>query len=74
MSDNVREELQRKQEATLQRLEASSLPLQINEYTQLVPLDPGNRGTAPTFGYPSWIYKALSNDDGNYYALRRIEG
>lgn len=26
------------------------------------------------FGFPSWVYKAQSNKDGNFYVLRRLEG
>ena len=26
------------------------------------------------FGYPSWVYKAMSSKNGKYYTLRRLEG
>jgi len=37
-------------------------------------LDVSNQRNASIFGYPSWIYKAVSSKDGNTYALRRLEG
>lgn len=77
LSDNVREELQRKGEATLQTLpniSGSLLPASINEYHSLVPLDMTNQKSTQSFGYPSWVYKAFSTEDANTYALRRVEG
>ncbi|KAL7274863.1 PAB-dependent poly(A)-specific ribonuclease subunit 3 [Rhizina undulata] len=76
LSDNLREELQRKGEATLQTLPnvSSILPPTVNEYHSLVPLDMSNQKNTQIFGYPSWVYKAFSTEDGNTYALRRVEG
>ncbi|KAI5783600.1 zinc finger CCCH type domain-containing protein [Geopyxis carbonaria] len=75
LSDNVREELQRKGEATLQTLNLSAvLPASINEYHSLVPLDTTSQKSTQSFGYASWVYKAFSTEDGNTYALRRVEG
>ncbi|EME48099.1 hypothetical protein DOTSEDRAFT_167686 [Dothistroma septosporum NZE10] len=74
LSDNLREELQQKSEATLQTFANSTLPMTVEYLHSLVALDSNNtRSTAP-FGYPSWIYKATSSRDGHVYALRRIEG
>jgi len=44
-------------------------------YHQAYPLDDTHkaRGTTGAFGYPSVIYKVLSHDDGNVYALRRFD-
>ena len=39
-----------------------------------MPLDTNSQKNATLFGYPSWIYKAVSSKDGNTYALRRLEG
>ena len=50
------------------------LPAQIEHFHSLVPLDLNNQKNAAVFGYPSWVYKAQSSKDGNYYALRRLEG
>lgn len=73
--DDVREDLQRKAEATLQTFPNSTLPQNVdNHFHSLVALDTVNSRTSATFGYPSWIYKATSSIDGNMYALRRIEG
>ncbi|KAF8253602.1 hypothetical protein K440DRAFT_618045 [Wilcoxina mikolae CBS 423.85] len=77
LSDNIREELQRKGEAALQtmpNIPGSLLPTSINEYHSLVPLDMSNQKSAQTFGYPSWVYKAFSTEDANTYTLRRVEG
>ena len=52
----------------------STLPPQIDYFHSLVPLDTSNQKNAALFGYPSWIYKAISSKDGNIYALRRLEG
>lgn len=39
-----------------------------------MPLDLSHQKNAAIFGYPSWVYKAQSSKDGNFYALRRLEG
>ncbi|MCJ1437505.1 PAB-dependent poly(A)-specific ribonuclease subunit 3 [Xylographa pallens] len=72
--DALREELQRKSATTLQTLPNSTLPPQIDHFHSLVPLDTNSQKNAAIFGYPSWIYKAVSSKDGNTYALRRLEG
>jgi len=73
--DDLREDLQRKAEATLQTFPNSTLPQNVdNHFHSLVALDSTNQRTATVFGYPSWVYKATSSIDGNAYALRRIEG
>ncbi|KAI9668510.1 MAG: PAB-dependent poly(A)-specific ribonuclease subunit 3 [Trizodia sp. TS-e1964] len=74
ISDSLREELQRKAEKNLQVLQNSSLPINVNEFHSLVPLDNSFKKTMSVFGYPSWIYKGVSEHDGLVYALRRIEG
>jgi PAB-dependent poly(A)-specific ribonuclease subunit 3 len=72
--DNIREDLQRKAEATLQTFANSTLPQNVEYFHSLVALDTGNQKGPTTFGYPSWVYKAISSRDGHTYALRRIEG
>ena len=72
--DELREELQRKSEASLQTFANSALPPSIEHFHSLVALDTNNQKGSATFGYPSWIYKATSGRDGHTYALRRIEG
>ncbi|KAK4976564.1 PAB-dependent poly(A)-specific ribonuclease subunit 3 [Elasticomyces elasticus] len=71
--DNLREELQRKSEATLQVLPNSTLP-QVDHFHTLVPLDTSHQKNASFFGYPSWVYKAVNTKEGNTYTLRRLEG
>lgn len=72
--DDLREDLQRKSEATLQTYANSALPQTVEHFHSLVALDTNNAKGASTFGYQSWIYKATSSRDGHTYALRRIEG
>ncbi|KAF3897037.1 PAN2-PAN3 deadenylation complex subunit PAN3 [Trichophyton interdigitale] len=72
--NDFREELQKKAAATLQTLPNSQLPTQIDHFHSLVPLDVTHQKNATIFGYPSWVYKAQSSKDGNYYVLRRLEG
>jgi len=50
------------------------LPAQVDYFHSLVPLDLNHQKNAATFGFPSWVYKAQSSKDGNFYALRRLEG
>ena len=73
MPEKLREEYQRKTEASLQIMQNSQLP-QMENYHSLVPLDTTHRKNTSTFGYPSWVYKATSSKTGNLYCLRRLEG
>ncbi|GAT23219.1 PAB-dependent poly(A)-specific ribonuclease subunit pan3 [Aspergillus luchuensis] len=50
------------------------LPAQVDYFHSLVPLDLNHQKNATIFGFPSWVYKAQSSKDGNFYALRRLEG
>lgn len=74
LNDTLRETLQKKQAATLQTLPNSNLPQSLHPYHSLVPLDVHAERGDRVFGYPSWVYKAFSRQDGHTYALRRIEG
>ncbi|KOS22290.1 PAB-dependent poly(A)-specific ribonuclease subunit PAN3 [Escovopsis weberi] len=71
--EKLREEFQRKTEASLQVMHNSQLP-QLDNYHSLVALDTTHRKNANVFGYPSWVYKATSSKTGNIYCLRRLEG
>ncbi|KAF3926808.1 hypothetical protein ABW20_dc0101017 [Dactylellina cionopaga] len=83
LKDSIREDLQRKAEATLQTLPNSTLP-NVDSYHTLVPLDlhvakPQSKNAQQpqpqsTFGYTSWVYKAINSKDGMPYILRRLEG
>ncbi|TVY65658.1 PAN2-PAN3 deadenylation complex subunit [Lachnellula suecica] len=73
MPEALREELQKKAEATFQVMPNSNLPTLV-EFHSLVALDTSHRKSATVFGYPSWIYKATSMKNGNMYCLRRLEG
>ncbi|GAB7355116.1 hypothetical protein MBLNU459_g5692t1 [Dothideomycetes sp. NU459] len=72
--DHLREEMQRKSEASLQTFPNSSLPQQLEHYHSLVALDTNTQKSPSAYGYPSWVYKAVSGKDGYTYALRRLEG
>ncbi|KAL2006607.1 hypothetical protein VTN00DRAFT_9275 [Thermoascus crustaceus] len=74
LPNDFREELQKKAAASLQTLPNSQLPAQVDHFHSLVPLDLNHQKNAAIFGYPSWVYKAQSSKDGNFYALRRLEG
>lgn len=52
----------------------TQLPAQVDYFHSLVPLDLSHQKNAAIFSYPSWVYKAQSSKDGNFYALRRLEG
>lgn len=73
LPEKLREELQKKSEASLQIMPNSQLP-QLDNYHSLVALDTNHRKNANVFGYPSWVYKATSTKTGHIYCLRRIEG
>ncbi|RDW80233.1 hypothetical protein BP6252_04871 [Coleophoma cylindrospora] len=73
MPEKIREELQKKTEATLQVMPNSQLP-DFENYHSLVALDTTHHRSATVFGYPSWVYKAQSAKNGNFYCLRRLEG
>lgn len=72
IADSLREDLQKKSEVARQILPNSSLP-PIEQYHSLVCLDTTQHKNQSMFGYPSWVYKAVSGKDGNTYTLRRLE-
>lgn len=74
MPNDLREDLQKKAEATLRILPTSNLPAVIAHFQSLYPLDTSATKNASIYGYPTSIYKAKSSQDGRYYALRRVEG
>lgn len=73
--DDLRETLQRKNEAAQRVFLDTSLPKNIKGYHSLVPLDMSrdSQGSIRRFGYSSWVYKADSSKFGKKYALRRLE-
>ncbi|TAQ85954.1 hypothetical protein B7494_g5721 [Chlorociboria aeruginascens] len=73
MPEKLREDLQKKAEASLQVMPNSQLPT-LENYHTLVALDTSHHKSATVFGYPSWVYKATSSKNGNLYCLRRLEG
>jgi PAB-dependent poly(A)-specific ribonuclease subunit 3 len=88
MPEQLREDLQKKSEASRQTMPSrfarllvvalanctdSQLPT-IEVYHSLVALDTSHHKSTSVFGYPSWVYKATSSKNGKYYCLRRLEG
>ncbi|KAJ8066742.1 hypothetical protein OCU04_004132 [Sclerotinia nivalis] len=76
LSDRLREELQRKSEASHQVM-LNTLPnigTPPNSYHSLVALDTTQNRNNTVFGCISWVYKATLEKNGKYYCLRRLEG
>ncbi|CAD6503440.1 BgTH12-03104 [Blumeria graminis f. sp. triticale] len=73
IANDTRENLQKKSEATRQIIPNSQLPT-VDHYHTLVPLDTNHHESAAVFGYPSWVYKAVSSRNGYTYVLRRLKG
>lgn len=77
MSPSLREDLQRRMEATAQlpthKLQADG---DLSQYWGLIPLDKQlpDQNRHGVFGYRAWTYKATSEVDGKAYMLKRIEG
>lgn len=76
----LREKLNRKNEATLKSFPGGWQNLIVSNYFDLVPLDtitqqPAqiDKETDPYCGFKSTLFKCISNNDGRYYALRRLE-
>ncbi|KAK1758362.1 PAB-dependent poly(A)-specific ribonuclease subunit PAN3 [Echria macrotheca] len=72
--DKLREEMQKKMFAMQQQLPMPGTLPRLDHYFALFPLDTTNRKNTASFGYPSWMYKAMSSRNGRYFALRRLEG
>ncbi|ETN46163.1 uncharacterized protein HMPREF1541_00347 [Cyphellophora europaea CBS 101466] len=73
--NDLREEIHKKNAAALQTLPNSQLPTHIENYHSLVPLDTNHHKGSTIFGgYNSWVYKAQSSQNGQFYVIRRIEG
>ncbi|KIJ18269.1 hypothetical protein PAXINDRAFT_161688 [Paxillus involutus ATCC 200175] len=74
MSDNVREELQKRSEATHSTPLASyNLPDELQGYHSLVPLEPTPPDRRKFFSWFSTVYRATNASDGVAYALRHVE-
>lgn len=73
ITNDLRENLQKKNEATLQTLPRSNLPDHISVYHSLVPIDNSFDMKSKVWDVPTNLFKVFSNIDGNAYALRKIE-
>lgn len=74
LPNDIREYLLKRNEATLQTLQHSNLPEHVYVYHSLVPLDKTLEKNVKHYGVPNSLYKVFSNNDGNAYVLRRLEG
>ncbi|KAG8993825.1 hypothetical protein FRB94_010359 [Tulasnella sp. JGI-2019a] len=78
ISDNIRQELQQKFENLWSAQSASDpgLPSEVHDYRSLsllkAPGDHNARSTVESYG--SVVYRAVNENDGKFYVLRRIEG
>ncbi|KAI8928074.1 hypothetical protein BC831DRAFT_503639 [Entophlyctis helioformis] len=78
MEDQLREHLQKRNEAAQQVLDPNSeegqrLPAVVQTYHSLYPLDE-SKAPSKIFSYPTCVYKAIRTSDGMPYVMRRIEG
>ncbi|ORX99458.1 hypothetical protein K493DRAFT_110095 [Basidiobolus meristosporus CBS 931.73] len=74
LSDELREELQKRNEATNHYAQDSSMPSEVNTYHSLSLLDnPKIPKSKKLFGYSTSVYKAVSSNDEKPYVLRRVE-
>ncbi|KAG7902608.1 hypothetical protein KL925_001500 [Ogataea polymorpha] len=73
--NDLREEIQKKNEESLRTISAtqSGLPIHVNQYHSLCPIDQKFETSAKSFGYMSSVYKVMSNLDGKLYTMRRLE-
>ncbi|KAI8886487.1 hypothetical protein K501DRAFT_244202 [Backusella circina FSU 941] len=76
ISEDVRQQLTEQNEAQLMTVAAHDvgLPSEVHVYHSLYPLDTPMDKPSEKYGYPSWVYKAVSSVDNCTYALVRIEG
>ncbi|OZJ02266.1 hypothetical protein BZG36_04701 [Bifiguratus adelaidae] len=76
IADNLRETLQKKNEATIATVQVPdlNLPSELHVYHTLSPLEDVHTKNPQVFGYPTSLYKAVCTVDGRTYALRRVEG
>ncbi|KAK9777275.1 putative PAN2-PAN3 deadenylation complex subunit PAN3 [Seiridium cardinale] len=73
MSNDLREELQRKSADARQVLHNSQLP-DVQPYHSLVPLEGPKNNQYSLFGSTvCWVYKATSKKNGHVYCLRRLQ-
>ncbi|KAK7973407.1 hypothetical protein PG996_007634 [Apiospora saccharicola] len=73
LREDIREDMQKKSEATRQVLPGSQLP-SVAHYHSLVPLEIVRGGKSIFGDCQTWLYKAESKKNGNIYCLRRLQG
>lgn len=72
ISNDLRNSLLKKNEATLQSFSHSNLPECVNIYHTLVPIDKNYKEISAVWNLKADIYKVFSTFDGNAYTLRVI--
>lgn len=72
IDNDLRQSLHQKNEATLQNIPNSNLPLKIHIYHTLVPIDKTYTTNSKVHKIPSNIYKCFSNVDGLPYCLVKL--
>lgn len=74
MSDNIREELQKRAEAAhVIPFPPYNLPDELQGYHSLVPLEQSSSDRRKFFSWFSTVYRATNASDGQAYVLRRVE-
>ncbi|OSD03655.1 hypothetical protein PYCCODRAFT_1434044 [Trametes coccinea BRFM310] len=74
ISDDIREELQRRSETIRAACPPGiSLPEELQGYHTLVPLEPPNVERRKFGNWYSTLYRAVNSNDGATYVLRRVE-
>lgn len=73
IANDLRQELQRRNEATLQTIPRLALPEHVHVYHLLVPIDRSYDALLKTWRVALTVYKLFLNVDGNPYALRRLD-
>lgn len=74
MSDDIREELQKRSEAAHSiPFPPYNLPDELQGYYSLVPLEQPPSDRRKFFSWFSTVYRATNANDGLAYALRRVE-
>lgn len=74
MSDNLRENLQKKADAILHYMPNPQLPDVVDNFHSLNELNYDTSVCSKLFGYKTKLYKADSHNDGKTYMLVRLEG
>lgn len=75
INNKLREYLQLKNEESLKSIlnNELDLPSHVSQYHSLYPIDHNYDYSNKSFGYKSFVYKCMSNNDGKLYTMRRLQ-